>query len=60
MSKASSQVANSSTVEKPTREEMKAIRAVEDDDLSFLDLPQKRNRFFTKFKENPFVPIGKV
>ncbi len=57
MGKASSQVANSSTVEKPTREE---LSAVEDDDLSFLDLPQKRNRFFTKFKENPFVPIGKV
>lgn len=43
----------------PTAEDMKAIRAVKDEDLSWVPPPPTTdNRYLRKMKENPFVPIG--
>lgn len=44
----------------PTAEDMKAIRAVKDEDLPHWvpPAPSGDNRYLRKMKENPFVPIG--
>ena len=43
----------------PTEEDMKAIRAVKDQDLPWVPPPPSgENRYLKKMKENPFVPIG--
>lgn len=45
----------------PSAEDLKAIRAVKDEELPWLPpAPEtdSRNRFVTKAKENPFVPLG--
>lgn len=45
----------------PTEEDMKAIRAVKDEDLPWLPPPPDGaggHKLLTKMKENPFVPIG--
>ena len=43
----------------PTAEDMKAIRAVKDEDLPWMPPPPTmENRYLKKMKENPFVPIG--
>ncbi len=44
----------------PTEEDMKAIRAVKDEDLPWLPPPQNGggNKLLVKMKENPFVPAG--
>ena len=45
----------------PTAEDMKAIRAVKDEDLPWMPPPPDGsgpNRLISKMRENPFVPAG--
>lgn len=44
----------------PSKEEMEAISVMKDEELEWLfETPKQGSKFFTKAKENPFVPIGK-
>ncbi len=44
----------------PSAEDLRAIRAVKNEDLSWLppDPTKKNNIYVEKMKENPLVPIG--
>ena len=44
----------------PSADDLKAIRAIKDEDLPWLPPPPKKrsNIYLEKMKENPFVPIG--